>query len=102
MKNTWLAMGVFLALPIIALAEQQETDPGVTMDQLLEARTMCDQMNATGEVRTEIFGIQIIRYGGTCVVVNGELDEDARSFLEEKNLPWAGVGLWIKATNSTD
>ena len=56
-----------------------------------------------GEAQTEVFGIEIIRVGDTCAVVNGQdLDPKVQAFLQEENLTWAGVGMWVKANGAPD
>ena len=99
MKLNLIVAGMIMSA-VTAVAETQENfdDPTSILTSLEEAVSTCGEMDANGEVRDEIFGIQMIRLGDTCAIVNGdELDERVRVFLEEKNLPWAGVGLWVTA-----
>lgn len=99
MKLNLIVAGMIMSA-VTAIAETQENydDPASILASLEDAVSTCGEMDANGEVRDEIFGIQMIRLGDTCAIVNGdELDERVRVFLEEQNLPWAGVGLWVTA-----
>ena len=102
----WKMFGVGLimaALPAVAEINMNYDDPSAIRASLEDAVSTCGEMDANGEVRDEIFGIKMIRLGATCAIVNGdELDERVRVFLEEQNLPWAGVGLWVNAPNTSD
>lgn len=99
MKLNLIVAGMIMSA-VTAIAETQENydDPASILASLEDAVSTCGEMDANGEVRDEIFGIQMIRLGDTCAIVNGdEFDERVRVFLEEQNLPWAGVGLWVTA-----
>lgn len=99
MKLNLIVAGMIMSA-VTAVAETQDNfdDPASILASLEDAVSKCGEMDANGEVRDEIFGIQMIRLGDTCAIVNGdELDERVRVFLEEQNLPWAGVGLWVTA-----
>lgn len=85
-----------------AIAETNYDNPTVIMAELSKLSADCSTIG-DGKSQTHIFGIEIIRVGDTCAVVMGqEIDERVRVFLEEENLPWAGVGLWVKAHDLTD
>ncbi|MGJ8629039.1 MAG: hypothetical protein ACSHXB_18920 [Sulfitobacter sp.] len=104
MKLNLILTGMIMSA-VSAAAETQENydDPEAILTSLEDAVSTCGEMDANGEVRDEIFGIQMIRLGDTCAIVNGdELDERVRVFLEEQNLPWAGVGLWMNAPSTSD
>ncbi|WP_281857379.1 hypothetical protein [Litoreibacter halocynthiae] len=104
MKLNWFGIGLIMsALPAVAEINMNYDDPAAILASLEEAVSTCGEMDANGEVRDEIFGIKMIRLGGTCAIVNGdELDDRVRVFLEEQNLPWAGVGVWVNAPDTSE
>lgn len=85
-----------------AIAEGNYDDPAAIVTELATLAEDCAKIE-DGQSQAHIFGIKIIRVGDTCAVVMGqEIDERVRIFLEEQNLPWAGVGLWVKAADTQD
>ena len=103
MKTILLAASIITMATIsFADGDPKYTNPEIVLADLKQVAANCAGMDEKGGVREEIFGIQMIRVGDTCMIVNGELDENVRMFLEKQNLPWAGVGLWIKATEPSD
>lgn len=78
-----------------AVGETDYDDPAAIEAELSTLSKDCAEIE-DGMSQTHIFGIEIIRVGDTCAIVMGqEIDERVRIFLEEQNLPWAGVGLWV-------
>lgn len=96
MKNKFTTIA--LAAIIIstgAIAETNYDDPTAIMAELATLSEECAQID-DGMSQTHIFNIEIIRHGDICAIVMGqEIDERVRVFLEEQNLPWAGVGIWV-------
>lgn len=87
-------------VPGAILAETNSDDSEAIMSKLKALSEECSSLES-GMSQSEIFGIEIIRVGDTCAIVNGdELDERVRLFLEEQNLLWAGVGIWVKASGA--
>ncbi|MEP1523015.1 hypothetical protein [Ascidiaceihabitans sp.] len=100
-KSTILAWTV-LVTGTTALAESEVEQRASIMAELSSLSEQCSKLES-GEAQTEIFGIEIIRVGDTCAVVHGEeFDARMQTFLEEENLPWAGIALWVKADRTTD
>lgn len=84
------------------IAEGNYDNPAAIVAELATLADDCAKIE-DGQSQTHIFGIEMIRVGDTCAVVMGqEIDDRVRAFLEEENLPWAGVGLWVKASDGTD
>lgn len=103
MKSILSATSIITMATIsFADGDPKYTNPETVLADLRRAVASCAELNENGDTSEEIFGIQMIRVGDTCVIVNGELDAHVRVYLEEQNLPWAGVGLWIKATETAD
>lgn len=93
---------VMMVIPGAMLADTNYDDSEAIMAELTGLSKDCASLEP-GSSRTEIFGIQIIRVENTCAIVMGqEIDERVRIFLEEQNLPWAGVGLWVNVSPSSD
>lgn len=88
---------IAMTIGTVAIGETNYDDPQNILAELTALSEECGTMD-DGEVKTEVFGIKLVRIDGTCAIVNGsEIDERVRIFLEEQNLPWAGVGLWATA-----
>lgn len=72
MKIGLIATGlIVIAAHATADAITNYDDPAAILASLKEAATTCGEMDANGEVRNEIFGIEMIRVGETCAIVNG-------------------------------
>lgn len=100
-KMTTIAL-IAMTIGTGAIGETNYDDPSAIMAELTKLSADCSTIGA-GTSQPHIFGIEIIRVGDTCAIVNGdELDDRVRLFLEEQNLPWAGVGLWVKAHGASD
>lgn len=102
--TTFTATAAFVATTGLAMAETTPISPDLNavLTELEAVAATCAEMG-DGQVNEEIFGILMIRIGETCVIINGdEIDPQALEFLEEQKLPWAGVGLWVKATDGTN
>jgi len=85
-----------------AMGDTRYDDPSAILAELVGLSEECASID-DGQSQTEVFGIKLIRVGGTCAIVNGgELDERVRVFLEKENLDWAGVGLWVSASGASE
>lgn len=99
-RNLFQITSTAIICATAALAETNYDDPTEIFVELSELSEDCAALES-GASQTEIFGIEIIRVGDVCAIVNGdEIDERVRVFLEEENLNWAGIGLWVKASSS--
>lgn len=98
-KTAAMALAVF-SVGTVAVSETNFDDPTAIMAELSSLSEDCATIEP-GSSQTHVFGIEVIRVGDTCAIVSGdELDERVRLFLEEQNLPWAGVGIWVTASDA--
>lgn len=98
MKNTpaITALAALMCGPIMADTAVRYQDSEAIIADLRDASVTCATMD-DGQVNDEVFGIQMVRFGETCVIANGEMDAAVRAYLEAQELDWAGIGLWVKA-----
>ncbi len=98
-RNLFPITSIAIIFATATVAETSYDDPAAIMAELSKLSEECAELES-GAAQTEIFGIEIIRVGDTCAIVNGdEIDSRVRIFLEEENLPWAGLGIWVKVPN---
>ncbi|MEN8951811.1 hypothetical protein [Planktotalea arctica] len=84
------------------IGETNYDDPAAILAELSTLSEDCAKIE-DGQSQTHIHGIKIIRTENICAIVMGqEIDERVRVFLEEENLPWAGVGLWVAASRVSE
>lgn len=87
-----------LAMPMSANADLRYADPAFLLQELKKFREECSQM-LDGEVREEIFGIEVRRSANRCIVGQGEVDENLATYFATNPLEWAGLegdnSIWV-------
>lgn len=87
-----------LAIATHAVGDTRYVDPASVLQELEQFREECARM-ADGEVRQEIFGIEIRRSGTICTVGPGEVDMNLVEFFGANQVSWAGLQnndtLWV-------
>ena len=106
MKTLLCTVGVvMLATHTMADADPRYQDPANIMTDLDQLVGWCNKMDE-GEIRREIFDIQFAKHGNRCQFLNGELDDQIRTYLNDNKLEWAGVegmhGLWVTTSDAVD
>lgn len=91
-----------MAVATDAVGDTRYADPAFVLQELEQFRSECSQM-LDGEVRQEIFGIEVQRTGDRCIVGPGEVDENLVAFFAANSLDWAGLegddSIWVAATD---